>query len=218
MNDYGYGLWALVIINSLVFIIFAASFFHPRSGRDWRALGGFSAFVVALFAEMYGYPLTIYLAGSVLGEEFGLSHNQGHLWADLIGWQGDPHFSPFHIASWVLIGGGFWLISTGWSRLYAAAKSDSLATEGPYRRIRHPQYVGFVVIMAGFLFQWPTLITLIMFPILVYAYRSLAIREERDAAERFGAEWNVYAARTPRFFPARARSSDSSGLTPRTRA
>ena len=93
MNDYGYGLWLLVVINSLVFIIFAASFFHPRSRRDWRVLGGFSAFVVALFTEMYGYPLTVYalsgpLAGLVPG--VNLSHNAGHLWTDLIGWKGDP--------------------------------------------------------------------------------------------------------------------------------
>ena len=51
MTDYGYGMWALVAIDSAVFILFAVSFFHPSGGRDWRALGGFSAFVVALFAE-----------------------------------------------------------------------------------------------------------------------------------------------------------------------
>lgn len=201
MSDYGYGLWALVIINSLVFIVFAASFFHPRSGRDWRALGGFSAFIVALFAEMYGYPLTIYLAGSVMGGKLGLSHDDGHLWADLIGWQGDPHFSPFHIASWLLIGAGFWLIASAWSRLYSAAQSESLATDGPYARIRHPQYVGFVVIMFGFLLQWPTLLTMAMFPVLVFAYRRLSIREEIDASSRFGQDWFEYANRTPRFVP-----------------
>ena len=52
-----YGLWSLVILNSLVFIIFAFSFAKPRSSRDWRSLGAFSAFILALFTEMYGFPL-----------------------------------------------------------------------------------------------------------------------------------------------------------------
>ena len=205
MNDYGYGLWALVAINSVVFILFALSFFHPRGGRDWRALGGFSAFIVALFAEMYGYPLTIYLAGSVLGDTLGLGHNDGHLWADLVGWKGDPHVSPFHVASWIFIGGGFWLIAAAWSRLHAAAQAGRLATDGAYRRVRHPQYAGFIAIMVGFLLQWPTLPTLVMFPILVVVYRRLAVREEPDVAAAFGAEWDAYASQTPRFIPRRGR-------------
>ena len=204
MDDYGYGLWPLVVLNSLVFVIFAASFFHPRSSRDWRALGGFSAFVVALFTEMYGYPLTIYLltgplSGLVPG--VGLSHDAGHLWADLIGWKGDPHLSPFHLASYVLIVAGFWLIAAGWRVLFAALGEGRLATSGLYGRLRHPQYAGFAVIMTGFLLQWPTLVTLVMFPVLLVVYRSLAVREELELADRFGAEWDRYAAVTPRFVP-----------------
>jgi hypothetical protein len=111
-------LWALVVFNSLLFIIFAASFFHPQSKRDWRALGGFSAFVVALFTEMYGYPLSVYLLSGPLSgliPGVNLSHNSGHLWNGLIGWKGDAHVSPFHLASYVFIGGGFWLIAAAWS-------------------------------------------------------------------------------------------------------
>lgn len=202
MSDYGYGLWVLVIVNSAVFVLFAASLFHPRGGRDWKALGGFSAFIVALFAEMYGYPLTVYLAGSVLGDELGLSHDAGHLWADLVGWRGDPHLSPFHFASWVLIAGGLWLIAAAWRRLHAAAQEGRLATDGPYRSMRHPQYLGFGAIMFGFLLQWPTLPTLAMFPILLIVYRRLATSEEREVAAAFGSEWDQYASRTPRFIPA----------------
>lgn len=206
MTDYGYGMWALVAIDSAVFILFAVSFFHPSGGRDWRALGGFSAFVVALFAEMYGYPLTIYLLSGVLGDKLGLSHDAGHLWADLIGWSGDPHLSPFHLASWLLIGGGFWLIAGAWSRLHAAAKAGRLATDGPYARVRHPQYAGFIAIMVGFLLQWPTLPTLVMFPVLLVVYRRLAIREEREVARTFGTDWNAYADGMPRFTPRLRRS------------
>jgi len=130
-----------------------------------------------------------------------LSHNAGHLWTDLIGWKGDPHVSPFHLASYAFIIGGFWLIYAGWKVLFAAVKAETLATTGPYARLRHPQYAGLVLVMVGFLFQWPTLATLGMFPILLLVYRRLAIREEREVAERFGEEWVRYASRTPRFVP-----------------
>ena len=204
MRDYGYGLWWLVAINSVLIIIFAASFFHPKSGRDWRALGGFSAFIVALFTEMYGYPLSVYLLSGWLGSRFpglGLSHSRGHLWNDLIGWNGDPHLSPPHLASYVFIGGGFWLIAAAWRVLYDAHRTETLATTGAYSRIRHPQYAGFLLIMIGFLLQWPTLATLVMFPVLVVVYRRLAIHEEREVAARFGPVWAEYAAPTPRFVP-----------------
>jgi protein-S-isoprenylcysteine O-methyltransferase Ste14 len=203
-GEYGYGLWVLVVLNSAFVIAFAVSFFHPRSGRDWRVLGGFSAFVVALFAEMYGYPLTIYLLTGPLGgvvPGVDLTHNAGHLWTDLIGWNGDPHVSPFHVASYGFIIGGFWLIWASWDVLFAAVQAGTLATSGPYARIRHPQYAGFVLIMVGFLLQWPTLATLVMFPILLVVYRRLAIREEREVAARFGEEWERYARETPRFVP-----------------
>lgn len=206
MSDYGYGLWLLVAINTAVILIFAASFFHPRSGRDWRAFGLFSAFVVALFTEMYGAPLTIYLLSSWLGSSFlglDLTHDGGHLWAELVGWQGDPHLSPFHLASYVFIAGGFWLIAAAWRRLYSAQTEARLAVEGAYAHLRHPQYLGFILIMAGFLLQWPTIPTLLLFPVLLLVYRRLAIREEAEVRRRFGAAWDAYAAEVPAFVPRR---------------
>lgn len=216
MNDNGYGLWGLVVFNSLLFIVFAVSFFHPHTRRDWRALGGFSAFVVALFTEMYGYPLTVYLltgpfAGLIPG--VNLSHNAGHLWTDLIGWKGDPHLSPFHLASYLFIGGGFWLIAAAWRILFAAQKRGELAITGAYARIRHPQYTGLILIMVGFLLQWPTLATLAMFPMLLYVYRRLAIREELDVHAQFGVTYETYAAGTPRFLP-RLRQLADGAKTP----
>ena len=204
MDNSAYGLWFLVLINSAIFIIFGVSFFHPKTRRDWRAMGAFSAFVVALFTEMYGFPLTIYLLSGWLGNRFpglSLTHSGGHLWNDLIGWTGDPHVSPFHVASYVLIAGGFWLIASAWRVLWEAQRTSRLAVAGPYARLRHPQYAGFLLVMIGFLFQWPTLATLAMFPVLVVVYRRLAIGEEREVRRQFGSQWDVYAARTPRFLP-----------------
>ena len=206
MADTAYGLWPLVVLNTALFVIFGISFFHPRTSRDWRAMGGFTAFLVALFTEMYGVPLTVYLLSGWLGSAFpGLrpTHAGGHLFNDLIGWGGDPHLSPFHLASYLFIGGGFWLIAAAWSVLHDAARADRLATAGPYARVRHPQYDGFLLVMIGFLLQWPTIPTLVMFPILVLVYRRLARSEEREVAARFGDAWRAYAERVPPFVPRR---------------
>jgi protein-S-isoprenylcysteine O-methyltransferase Ste14 len=206
MNESSdYGLWSLVIINSLVFIIFAFSFFKPKTERDWRSFSAFSAFIVALFAEMYGFPLTIFLLSGWLqsrypGVDF-FSHDAGHLWHTLLGWKGDPHSDPLHILSFLLIGGGFILLSAAWRVLYQAQRNHQLATGGPYARIRHPQYAAFVLIMLGFIVQWPTILTLLMFPVLVWMYRRLALQEEREALAEFGERWQEYAAHTPRFIP-----------------
>ena len=208
MNTYSpsaYGLWSLVVINSLVFILFAFSFAKPQSKRDWRSFGAFSAFLVALFSEMYGYPLTIYLLSGWLQSRYPgvnwFAHDSGHLLEMLFGWRTNPHFGPFHLLSFALIGSGFILLSKSWQVLYAAQKHHRLAMSGPYARVRHPQYVGFVLIMFGFLMQWPTIPTLLMFPVLVYMYVRLARREEREVAEAFGDVYRRYAARTPAFFP-----------------
>ncbi len=200
-----YGLWTLVILNSAVFLMFAFSFFKPQTARDWRTFGAFAGFVVALFVEMYGFPLSIYLMSGWLQSRFPdldlLSHNSGHLWSTLLGEKGDPHFSPLHIASYAFLGFGFYLLSSAWNVLYHAQRRGILATTGAYARIRHPQYVAFVLILVGFLLQWPTLLTLLMFPILLVMYGRLAITEEKQMREQFGVEFEAYAERTPRFFP-----------------
>ncbi len=207
MNDTpsAYGLWSLVIVNSAIFILFAFSFFKPSTKRDWRSFGAFSGFLIALFTEMYGFPLTIYLLSGWLQSRFPgvdwLTHDAGHLLEMMFGWEANPHFGPFHVLSIVFIGGGFLLISAGWRVLHAAQKTQQMAVDGPYRYVRHPQYAGFIAIMFGFLLQWPTLLTLAMFPVLVWMYYRLALHEEAESIEAFGDSYRDYMARFPRFLP-----------------
>ncbi|WP_299313543.1 isoprenylcysteine carboxylmethyltransferase family protein [uncultured Halomonas sp.] len=204
-GESAYGLWILVILNSAVFIFFAFSFIKPRTQTDWRSLGAFSAFVVALFVEMYGFPLTIYFLAGWLASRYPdldpFSHDSGHLLHTLLGLGGDPHLNPLHIASNIIIVLGFFMLASAWRVLHQAQRKGGLATTGWYARCRHPQYAALILIMFGFLLQWPTLLTVIMFPILVVVYVRLARREEREALKTFGDEYRVYMARTPGFLP-----------------
>jgi protein-S-isoprenylcysteine O-methyltransferase Ste14 len=211
MNDAApaYGLWSLVIVNSVVFIFFAYTFFKPQTPRDWRSFSAFSAFLVALFAEMYGFPLTIYFLSGWLQSRFPdidwFSHDAGHLLEMMFGWKANPHAGPFHILSFVFIGGGFILISAAWKVLYDAQQGRTLAVAGPYSYVRHPQYVGFILVMFGFLLQWPTILTLAMFPVLTVMYVRLARTEEQDARSEFGDAYARYAAEVPGFIPRLSR-------------
>lgn len=200
-----YGLWGLVFINSAIFIIFAFSFTKPQAKRDWRSFGAFSAFIVALFTEMYGIPLTIYFLSGWLSKKFPqidpLSHDAGHLWYTIFGLSGNPHTNPVHLISNLLVLAGFFLLASAWKVLYPAQRDHKLATEGPYAHVRHPQYDAFIIIIFGFLLMWPTLLALVMFPVLIYMYIRLARSEENEAIEVFGDAYQRYASKTPAFLP-----------------
>ena len=200
-----YGLWSLVLINSVVFILFAYSFFKPQTTRDWRSFSAFSAFLVALFAEMYGFPLSIYFLSGWLQSQYPnvdwFSHDAGHLLEMMFGWKTNPHFGLFHILSYILIGGGFVLIANAWRVLFDAQRRRAMAVAGPYSYIRHPQYMGFILVMLGFLVQWPTILTLAMFPVLTVMYVKLAKSEEREALAAFGQTYTKYMAEVPGFIP-----------------
>lgn len=200
-----YGLWFLVLVNSAIFILFAFSFVRPKTSLDWRSLGAFSAFVVALFVEMYGFPLTIFFLSGWLQSAFPESelftHYSGHLWYTLFGFKGDPHTNPIHLAGNILIFAGMYLVYRAWRVLHDAQQEGRLAQDGPYSKIRHPQYVGFFLVMLGFLVTWPTLLTLAMFPVLAFFYIRLARQEERQVRKEFGEAYDEYARDIPAFFP-----------------
>lgn len=216
-NIPAYGLWWLAILNSVIFIGFAFSFFKPQTRTDWRSFSAFSAFIVALFVEMYGFPLSIYvfsgwLAAKYPGIDF-LSHDSGHLLHTLLGMKGNPHWDVFHILSNVFIIGGFMMLSSAWHTLWKAQRQHKLASASLYARMRHPQYVAFIVIMFGFLLQWPTLPTLVMFPVLTFMYVRLSLKEEKVAEAEFGGKYRQWALVTPRFFPRLSKPQQPDPLT-----
>lgn len=195
---YEYGNWFLVIFSSVIFLFFLKSVFRPRTKTDWQTYRSFSAFIIALFAEMYGFPLTIYLLTSWFGNKFfnvDFTHDSGHILNNILNIAGDPHFNWLHMLSNGLIVGGFFLIASAWDVLYKSQQKEILATTGAYKYIRHPQYIGFVLIIIGFLLQWPTLITLIMAPILIIRYFILARQEEKEMEKKFGKTYLDYKKR-----------------------
>lgn len=209
----GYGVWWLVLVNSLFFILFALSFTRPKTGRDWRSLGVFSAFIVALFAEMYGFPLSVYLLSSWLASHYPevdpFAHDTGHFWHTVLAREGPAHSDPLHIFSEVLIFAGLILLALSWRVLYHAQRAGTLAQTGLYAFMRHPQYVAFIAVMLGFLLQWPTIPTILMFPVLLGLYIHLAYEEEAEARTQFGEAYDRYAAVTPAFIPSwRKRTRD----------
>lgn len=204
LDDYAYGLWGAVLFNLIFFCAFALAAFRPQTKRDWRSLGAFSGFMVALFAEMFGYPLTIYILTGLLGSRYPVldpfTHINGHLWVALAG--GSPLlYSILHPLSNVFIFGGFLIIAVAWKGIHAA--NWQLVTKGLYALVRHPQYSGFALTIIGFLIQWPTFATLLTAPILLVMYKRLSLKEEAKMIEAFGEEYLAYKGQVPAYFPKR---------------
>ncbi|MBI4342207.1 MAG: isoprenylcysteine carboxylmethyltransferase family protein [Candidatus Omnitrophica bacterium] len=184
----------MIVIASWVLYHFLA----PASWRDWAGAGAVQAFIIALYAEMYGFPLTIYFLTSVLPLDIPLVHDSGHLWATLLGYGRGGQITEMTIG-YAFIFIGLILVIRGWVAVYF--DGDRLLTEGVYGVVRHPQYTGIFLVVFGQLVHWPTIPTLMLAPVIVLAYAHLARREEARLAERFGNAYAEYRQRVPMFFP-----------------
>lgn len=199
-GESAYGNWGIAVTIVLVFTFFVVRYLPMRTRMAKRSGGALIAFFVALFAEMYGFPLTIYLLGHFLDIQIPLDHISGHLLGDLITWLGLGNgWLIVMVLSNILIIAGIWIISAGWEQVYRS--EGGLVKDGIYRYVRHPQYSGIFVITLGLMIQWPTLPTLILWPFVIAMYVRLAKKEEQDVLEKFPNEYAAYMERTPRFVP-----------------
>jgi len=171
----------------------------PKSWREWTGAGLIQAFIIALYAEMYGFPLTIYL----LVRFFGMDRPDlnANLWSTLLG-AGESGMMIAMFAGYFFLLAGFGMFFHGWRELYRAHKEKRMATTGLYALVRHPQYTGlFIALFGEGIVHWPTVFSVGLFPLIVAAYAYLASKEEQKVIEEFGEQYLVYKSTVPMFVP-----------------
>lgn len=191
-------LWpfALLIIGAMSWALY--HFLAPSSWREWTSAGVVQAFIIALYAEMYGFPLTLYLLSGFLPFQFPPTPANGHLWSALLG-AGEAGAVVEAVVGYTVLALGALLVVKGWVRIYFAEQRP--VETGVYAVIRHPQYVGIFLIILGELINWPTIVTVFLAPVIVLLYLNLARREERALVAEFGVAYRDYQARVPMLVP-----------------
>ena len=187
------------VVLNLVFLCLFVLFLKFRGRVTRLPTSIYLGFIVALFIEMYGFPLTMYIIMWLFG--YSTPGNLWYLFTSLIGQ--DLFLSILYgfmvPLSNTLILIGILLIVFGWRRIFRA--KGQLVTTGIYSHVRHPQYLGFLLITLGINFLWITISTLLLWPVLVVVYFRLAKKEEKYMEARFGEEYRQYSNAVPMFFP-----------------
>lgn len=193
------GVWGFTAIMIVVASWVLYRYLAPRSWREWASAGLVQAFIIALYAEMYGFPLTIYLMVRFFGLD-GANLNAS-LWSTALG-MGEFGMMIAMVLGYALLFVGIGLFIQGWRELYRARQQSRLVTDGLYALVRHPQYTGlFLGLFGEGVVHWPTIFSVALFPVIVLAYYLLARSEEKKVLAQFGDEYRAYQQRVPMFVP-----------------
>ena len=195
------GAWAIAVIMIVVLSWVLYRYLAPKTWREWASAGLVQAFIIALYAEMYGFPLTIYLLVRFFGLDRG--NLNANLWSSLVG-VGETGMLISMLVGYAVVIVGIGVFMQGWRQLYAARQAKRLAHGGLYDLVRHPQYTGlFLALFGEGIVHWPTFFSVAVFPVIVVAYVLLAHREERQMVARFGDDYRAYQREVPMFVPRR---------------
>jgi protein-S-isoprenylcysteine O-methyltransferase Ste14 len=191
--------WGLALIVIVVVSWFFYRYFAPDSWREWVGAGVVQAFIIALYAEMYGFPLTIYLLVRFFG--FDRESASTNLWSTLVGF-GETGMLISMLLGYAVALVGIGLFAQGWRQVYRARQNDRLVTDGLYGYVRHPQYTGlFIALFGEGIIHWPTVFSVGLFPFVVVVFAWLARKEERDMVNKFGEDYQLYQQNVPMFLP-----------------
>lgn len=194
----------LIILNVVLFFLFALigslEFRKKRERRLWGAsmsvivaeTFGFSqrlssvvSFIVAFYIAMHGIPVSIY---SILWV-FGADPNWWVPFDNLL----------LEIPGIILFFIGGLLVILGWSKIFN--NKDSLVTDGVYKHVRHPQYLGILLATLSLIIYRFSPISVMLWPILVIIYYRLARKEEKEIEGKFGEKYREYRRNVSMFMP-----------------
>lgn len=191
--------WGLAAIMIVIASWVLYRYLAPKTWREWASAGLVQGFIIALYAEMYGFPLTIYLMVRFFGLDS--ANLTASLWSTLLG-VGELGMMIAMVLGYAMLFVGIGLFVQGWRELYRAQNEKRLATGGLYALVRHPQYTGlFIALFGEGVVHWPTIFSVALFPVIVLAYWLLARNEEKRVLAEFGDEYRAYRQRVPMFIP-----------------